>query len=158
MQRCGWYILEAKTADDIVAEEATFDSNAVQTQSAIAEEAVVREFKCVICDRNFDTSKGLRTHETRMHKVSNSPIAQMDGSNDSSETGNAATFRFNSEYAEEDLVYTLDEYFSVSALVSREHVSPLSADHVCTVEVHSDDGKLAWPKIKVMDEDVKRIS
>ena len=93
-----------------------------------------------------------------MHKISNSPIPQIDGSRDSSETVNATVFRFNSEYAEEDLIYTLNGYFPNNALVSRERVSPLSADHVCTVEVHSDDGKLAWPKIKVMDEDVKRIS
>ena len=65
-------------------------------------------------------------------------------------------FTFNSEYAEEDILDSLAELFSVSSLVSRVRVSPLSADNFCSVEVKTEDVNFQWPAMKKEDEDVFR--
>ena len=86
--------------------------------------------------------------------VSNSPIHQIDGQHDAANSSNTVVFTFNSDYAEEDLIDTVNEYFPTSILVSRERVRPLSADHVCTIEIQAVGGKLSWPAMKPSDDDV----
>ena len=65
-------------------------------------------------------------------------------------------FTFNSEYGEEDIIDTLAELIPSSSLVSRVRVSPLSADHFCTLEVKTEDENFQWPAMKKVDADVFR--
>ena len=58
------------------------------TNQAIAEQAVaaaesVKDYPCDVCDKTFETLKGLRTHTGKQHKTtSSSPIPQIDGADD----------------------------------------------------------------------------
>ena len=63
-----------------------------------------------------------------------SPILQVDGSIEDNHT---AHFSFTSNYAEEDIKYTLDEIFPDKncSLESYGPCKPRSAEHFCTVKV-----------------------
>ena len=52
--------------------------------SAVAVAEAPSEFKCQECESEFENSKELRNHDKRSHKVTNSPIPQIDGTNDAS--------------------------------------------------------------------------
>jgi hypothetical protein len=62
------------------------ESSAVSEVGSLAEGTLKAstEFKCQECESEFDNSKELRIHETRSHKVTNSPIPQIDGTSDAS--------------------------------------------------------------------------
>jgi hypothetical protein len=47
-----------------------------------AEKSEPDDFACDLCERTFDSLKGLRTHTGRQNKVSSSPIPQVDGLTD----------------------------------------------------------------------------
>ena len=84
----------------------------------------------------FTSLRGLRAHEGRKHKATGSPIPQLDGQ--SERLDDCVIYTFISEYAREDVEYTLKEIFpeDVKAiLMSRVKVigrGPRSADHICT--------------------------
>ena len=93
-----------------------------------------------------------------------SPILQVDGE---AVEEDQAKYSFESMYAEEDILYTLDEIFPKSEVIctleSRVRLEPLSAQHLCIVKVRA-IGKgrnLSWPEVNasqaVVFEGVKKI-
>ena len=83
-----------------------------------------------------------------------SPIPQMDGVEDMD--NDTVTYTFQSEYAEEDIIETLDEIFSdkkaaeTTALVSRVRIEPSSNVHECAVEIKvaTANKSFCWPELK----------
>ena len=61
-----------------VAPKTTIDTTNDDTNPTTAEEA----HPCEVCERTFATLKGLRAHKGKQHKVTSSPIPQIDGSSD----------------------------------------------------------------------------
>ena len=84
-----------------------------------------------------------------------SPIQQVDGAGEKKKLA----YSFQSEYGEEDIVYTLSEIFPESTganLVSRHRINPMSAVHQCIVEFDLEpDGKedFSWPALKPWQKD-----
>ena len=92
---------------DNVAEEASTE-NVVHREIETAEEAT--DYICDQCDSNFNSVRALRAHKGRKHKASAvSPIPQLDGGSEN--FGNSFTYTFVSEFALEDIEYTLREIF-----------------------------------------------
>ena len=92
----------------------------------------------------------------------NSPIPQVDGGLESGPVDPKVTFKFKSEYGEEDIVDTVNELFcdrdivESTSLVSRVRCEPLSAEHDCCVElvlVATQRENFAWPEMKPVDAD-----
>ena len=119
---------------------------------------------CVICDKAFQSEKGLSTHLGKSH----GNIPQLDGScNDDSNTESMYTFVSN--YGEEDVLYTMEELHqlklvpSLPILVSRVRINPGSADHLCTVRFQVPSDQLvdfSWPEVPGYPEfcrDVTRL-
>ena len=92
-----------------------------------------------------------------------SPIQQVDGAGEKMKLA----YSFQSEYGEEDIVYTLSEIFqesTVANLVSRKRINPRSAVHQCIVELDLEADKkedFSWPALKPWQKDtfleLKRI-
>ena len=80
---------------------------------------------------------------------------------------NQAKYCFMSMHAEEDILYTLDEIFPRTevkcTLESRVRVEPLSAHHLCILDVKAitKDRSLSWSDVEanqaVVFEEIKRI-
>ena len=93
-----------------------------------------------------------------------SPILQVDGE---AMEEDQAKYYFGSMYAEEDILYTLDEIFPRSEMIftleSRVRVEPLSAQHLCIVKVRrlAKGRSLSWPDMSasqaVIFEEIKKI-
>ena len=94
------------------------------------------------------------------------PIPQLDGMDDYDKVG----FNFKSDYAEEDVIDTLDEIFpdknvvTSIVLVSRVRIEDRSSTHDCKVELTvptSEKHNFAWPELTGMDakviENVKMV-
>ena len=70
-------------------------------------------------------------------------------------------------FAEEDILYTLDEIFSrtevICTLESRVRVEPLSAHHLCIlkVKVIAKNSSLSWPEMNgdqaAVSEEIRKI-
>ena len=94
-----------------------------------------------------------------------SPILQVDG--EAVEEEDQVKYSFTSMYAEEDILYTLDEIFPrrevICSLESRVRVEPLSAHHLCilTVKAITKGRCLSWPEVKadqaVVFEEIKKL-
>ena len=92
-----------------------------------------------------------------------SPILQVDGTAEK----DRASYSFVSMYAEEDILYTLEEIFPTTEfrciLKSRERIEPLGADHLCILDLEAlIEGKtLTWPEMGtkqvVVFEKLRRI-
>ena len=71
-------------AEELVEKHEARNQN--ETVEAAAAEIVVEEatseHHCDVCDKSFETLKGLRAHIGRKHKVPGSPIPQTDGISD----------------------------------------------------------------------------
>ena len=79
------------------------------------------------------------------------------------------TYTFQSEYAEEDIIETLDEIFSdkkaaeTTALVSRVRIEPSSNVHECAVEIKvaTANKSFCWPELKGINakviKEIKKI-
>ena len=84
-----------------------------------------------------------------------SPIPQVDGVE---ETVEVVTYEFKSDYAEEDVVHSIEEIFETigtGKLVSMVAVRPRSAECLCRVEIIPNTGqKFSWPKMDQTNEDV----
>ena len=90
----------------------------------------------------------LANEEVRPHVGTDlhSPILQVDGVLDTKDF--TVTYQFTSSYGEEDILYSLEELFPVKStvLLSRVRVTPLRAEHLCTVTWKGTAGqRLAWP-------------
>ena len=100
-----------------------------------AEEAIF-EFCCELCDSKFSCLRGLRIHEGRIHKLTGSPIPQLDGESDDS-----VIFTFVSAYHREDIEYTLEKIFPEEIevnLVSQEKSSGnWTADRLCIMQCYN---------------------
>ena len=119
------------------AAEEVVDHENVANEIAAAE--AVTDFKCDLCDKTFNGVRALRAHQGRTHKATRSPIPQLDGESEVLE--NCVTYTFVSEYALDDIEYTLREIFPEEQgvktnLVSRvKTIGPWNADHFCTVQL-----------------------
>ena len=84
-----------------------------------------------------------------------SPILQVNGSMEDDYT---AQFTFTSNYAEEDINYTLDEIFPDKncSLEAYEPCKPRSAEHFCTVKMKDAKKKFVWPPLDDVQKDVIR--
>ena len=85
-----------------------------------------------------------------------SPILQLDGTVD--EEKSVFTFVI-SNYAEEDIAYTIDEIFpeKTATLDSLVRCRPRSADHLCTITVKPASGKsFIWPVMNYVQTEVIR--
>ena len=85
-----------------------------------------------------------------------SPIPQVDGVE---ETVEVVTYQFKSDYAEENVLYSMEEIFETigkTKLVSMvSTMRPRSAECLCTVEIRPNEGKeFSWPKMDKTNEDV----
>ena len=85
-----------------------------------------------------------------------SPISQVDGEA-YQEENKTIKYTFLSEFGEEDILYSLEKLFpadhivSSTTLVSRIRTKPLSAEHLCTVELMIPEAKqesFRWPDLK----------
>ena len=93
-----------------------------------------------------------------------SPILQVDG--EAVEKGQAK-YSFVSMYAEEDILYTIDEIFPrtevICTLESRVRVELLSAHHFCVLKVKALDrgSNISWPEVTadqaVVFEEIREI-
>ena len=93
-----------------------------------------------------------------------SPILQVDG--EAVEKGQAK-YSFVSMYAEEDILYTIDEIFPrtevICTLESRVRVELLSAHHLCVLKVKALDrgSNISWPEVTadqaVVFEEIREI-
>ena len=92
--------VKVSNEDCEVAEEAVYDNNEI-VPAAAAEEAVAAGFECSTCGKNYKTERGLNSHRRQAHKS----IPQFDGTSDELEL----QFTFESEFAKEDVLYTLEE-------------------------------------------------
>jgi hypothetical protein len=94
-----------------------------------------------------------------------SPILQVDGEVVGEDQ---AKFSFVSMYAEEAILYTIEEIFPrtevICTLQSRVRVEPLSAHHLCILKVKAigSGRNLSWPEVTsdqaVVFEEIKEIS
>ena len=92
-----------------------------------------------------------------------SPIPQVDGA----AAQDKAKYSFVCMCAEEDVMYTIEEIFPKTevkcTLEARGRVAPLSADHLCILEIEtlSKGRSLSWPEMgsnqAVVFEKLKRI-
>ena len=116
------------------------------------------EYSCDLCDNKFRSVRGLRTHEGKMHKETiGSRIPQLDGECETLEE--FVTYTFVSEYAAEDIIYTLEEIFPADVetkLVSQVRTKdPRSADHFCTLQIKLPAPQhFSWPKMNRTQEEV----
>ena len=151
---------EAIITDVLNVAEKVASAEVVVDKAATEVNVVVADFTCELCDAVFNSMRGLRTHEGRLHKVKlGSPIPQLDGQ---SHFGNYLTYSFISEYGQYDIEYTLEEIFhqAINAkLISREKTGDdRSADQLCTVrlELPDDDIQFTWPVMNQVLTDVFR--
>ena len=100
---------------------------------------------------------------TETEKCLDSPIPQLDRDMNKLDVNeNKVIYSFKSEYAEEDIEYTLEEIFqdtvvTSSAIVSREKVKPRSAECKYTIELILDPQKrtsFSWPRMNSLQQDV----
>ena len=120
----------------------------VKNQNPTAAEADVNKLVIVLDDnKNKD--------EEVIDPGNISPILQVDGNMEDDQT---VQFSFTSNYAEEDIKYTLDEIFPNKncSLESYEPCKPRSAEHFCTVKVKDAERKFTWPSLDSIQKDVIR--
>ena len=143
-----------------VAEEASTE-NVVNRDIETAAAEATQDNSCDLCDLELNSVSELRTHKRRMHKASaGSPIPQLDG--ESENVGNSITYTFVSEFALEDINYTLREIFphmEMNLLSRVKMIGPWSADHLCTLEInHPVLENFSWPEMsRVQVEVIKDI-
>ena len=115
------------------------------------------EFTCDICDKKFKSGRGLIIHKGRMH--TDSTIPQLDG--EPAMLDEFLTYTFVSEFAREDIDYTLQELFpaemkaKLTSRVKAPHYGPRSADHLCSVQIkRPDDQRFSWPEMQADQAEV----
>ena len=155
--------VDAKTrADEVinannepVLVEETTDNDAVNAN----EIAIDKNFSCALCDNIFQSLKGLRTHEGKKHKASDSPIPQVDGAT----LDDGSTWTFSSDFADADVDFTIKEIFPCAEevkVLSKIKVSePCSAERLFTVKIRLPPEQLySWPVMtKIQLEVLKNL-
>ena len=145
-------------ANTSVEEEAEEVASKTIAEEANTAEASSREFLCAECGKKFSSLKNMRIHIGRQHKQAGiiSPIPQLDGT--SSSGYQTISYTFVSEYADEDILYTLGELFPDSfetKLLSRLKLGGLdSADHLCTVQLKPPEEEFIWPMMNEIQAEV----
>lgn len=117
----------------------------------VAEEASTDNVQCELCDSKFRNMRGLKSHEGHAHKT----IPQLDGC--SGDELSNCIYTFESNYAKEDIEYTLVEVLTekiCQELVSIVKIgSKRSADHLCTVRL-SIPMLWEWPEMNRLQAEV----
>ena len=148
-QQCG------DDAEKATAEEVVKLGKEISAAEAASESC---DFSCDKCDNNFRSVRALRIHEGRLHKANTgSRIPQLDGEYETLEE--CISYTFVSEYAVEDIKYTLEEIFPADVkteLVSRVRtLEPRSADHLCTIKIKLPAPQyFLWPEMNRIQEEV----
>ena len=102
----------------------------------------------------FQSLRAIRTHKSRKHKVTGSPIPQVDGNFDTE-----VLFTFVSDFHREDVEYTIKEIIpeDVEAeLVSMVRIGGLqNADHLCNLIMKiPPDQNFTWPTMSSTQSEV----
>ena len=142
--------IAAKVIDD---EESEAVAKAPITEKAIGPATEAEEARhCDLCDVTLKNVRGLKAHNARVHKK----IPQCDGPCEELEE----TFTFLSDYAEEDVKYTLVETLPEEIgfdMISRVKTKDKkSADHLCTVTVVLPYDDWQWPSLTEIQAKVFR--
>ena len=77
--RCRQEFLKKKIPTTSVESTPSAKCSKEDTQKKGMESTTKNPFKCDQCDSQFENEKGLKCHEGKMHKVTLSPIPQVDG-------------------------------------------------------------------------------
>ena len=143
---------KASTEEVEVAEEAATDQNDIVVTDAPAEEAIANGLKCLQCERNFRNERGLNSHIRQAHK----DIPQVDGAIEELER----LYKFESEFAIEDVMYTLEEVCTEEVeidLISRVKAKVgdiTSGEHVFTIRVSHPTDDWKWPEMNTMQREI----
>jgi hypothetical protein len=142
----------AETEESVnkVTEEVVVDK--VNEDGSNAEVGV--DFSCDLCDSKFSSLRAVRIHEGKKHKVTGSPIPQVDGVHDEE-----VLYTFVSDFHREDIEYTLKEFIPEEVetkLVSVIRIGGLqSADQLCKIVIKiPPNKKFTWPMMKRSQGDV----
>ena len=114
-------------------------------------------FECDLCESKFRKKRGLSAHKGHAHKT----ISQLDGAGEEPE--DECIYTFVSDYAREDIDYTLEEVLSEGIeceMISREKIGhERSAEHLCTIRVVIPSDAWQWPVMvgvqKIVIKDLK---
>ena len=117
----------AETEESVnkVTEEVVVDK--VNEDGSNAEVGV--DFSCDLCDSKVSSLRAVRIHEGKKHKVTGSPLPQVDGVHDEE-----VLYTFVSDFHKDDIEYTMDELFPAknTQLVSCIAHSPMQ----CRCRLH----------------------
>ena len=155
-------VTEIEIAEEAVSEEnnalivSVPATEKVNEPAAIAEQVEVAAFQCELCDKNFESERGLNTHHGRMHKQKT--ILQVDGTSDTFES----TYSFVSDFAREDIDYTIEEVITEAIdvkVISREKIGDprKSAEYLYTISVGTPSDDWQWPKMSGLQSDVLKM-
>ena len=125
------------------------DNNGAVKANEINVTAIDKNFVCELFDNKFQSLKGLRTHEGKKHRASNSPIPQLDD----------ITWNFSSEYADDDVDFTIEEMFpysdEIKVLSKTKVTEPRSAEHLFRVKIKlPPEHMFSWPVMTATQLDV----
>ena len=147
-RRCERRAAERKAnAEETHPAEEAGETEEVQTEDTNDLEIDTENFSCELCESIFKSLKGLRAHIGRKHKASDSPIPQVDGVT----LDNELTWNFSSEFADDDVEYTIKEMFPQSEeveIVSKLKLKDetLSAERFFKVRIKlPPEAKFSWP-------------
>ena len=104
------------------------------------------------CERNFQSERGLNSHIRQAHKG----IPQVDGVSEELEI----LYEFESEFATEDVMYTLEEVCTKEVeidLLSRVKAKVgdiTSGEHVFTIRVSHPTDNWKWPEMNKMQREI----
>ena len=152
----------ADTSVEKGAEETASKTTAEEASNDETVKASSRDFLCAECGKKFASLKNMRIHIGRQHNQTEnrSPIPQLDGT--SCGDYQTLTYTFVSDYADEDIMYTLREIFPDSfetKLLARLKLGGLnSADYLFTVQLNPPDDEFIWPTMnKIQAEVLKEV-
>ena len=132
-----------------VAEEVTPDKNVI-VPAVTAEKAMSAGFECCICEKNYKTERGLNSHFGQSHRC----IPQMDGTSEELDI----SFSFESEYATEDVMYTIEEVLTDEIKVeinSRVKVgNARSSEYLFSIRVSPPSIDWQWPDMNQIQREV----
>ena len=115
-----------------------------------AEKAMKAGFECCICEKTYKTERGLNSHIGQSHRS----IPQVDGTSEELDI----SFTFESEYANEDVMYTIEEVIMNEIkveLLSRVKVGDVrSAEHVFSIRVSPSSSDWQWPEMNQLQRKV----
>ena len=112
------------------------------------------DYVCDICETRFQSLRAVQIHMGKKHKLTGSPIPQVDGICDTE-----VVYTFVSAFHEKDIKYTLKEFIPESVetdLVSMVRIGGLqSADHLCTLLIKiPTDRNFIWPAMSITQKEV----